>query len=226
MDKDITNITIKTGAHATREQGMCALEVVAYIAGETHSDRPTCACPVLAAFVRRLNDARWSSDAARTEALRPVVLALVGSRSIRDVEMRRMFALADYATRTCRLDQARARGWTTLVTAIEGLTPIVDRVTALAARDTLRTAYAADAAAAAAYAYAAAAAYAAADAYAAAAADAYAADAAYAYAYAAADAAYAYAAADAAAAYAAARDKYLAGAAAFVLRMIRDEVST
>ncbi len=43
--------TLAAGPHAGAEAGLCALEAVAYVAGEPHSDEPACASPSIAAFV-------------------------------------------------------------------------------------------------------------------------------------------------------------------------------
>jgi len=78
---------------------MCAMEMVAWLAGEEHSDEPQCACPVLAAFVRAINDA-LPDDAARDHYLRPLVPKLVNTRRSREIEARRAFLVADTVTRT------------------------------------------------------------------------------------------------------------------------------
>lgn len=44
------------GSHATFNAGLCFMEAVAYVAGETHSDHPDCVSPVLGAYARSLND--------------------------------------------------------------------------------------------------------------------------------------------------------------------------
>jgi len=59
--EELERLTLMKGSHAAREAGMCALEVVAYIAGEPHSDHPACACPVLTSYVIGLNDA-WDDE--------------------------------------------------------------------------------------------------------------------------------------------------------------------
>jgi hypothetical protein len=180
-------LTLKHGAHKSRAKGMCALEAVAWLANEPHSDKPSCACPVVASFVRRLND-NISDDTTRTRHLRPLLLKLVGSKSTKEVERKRAYIAADWAVRegtplaleSAKLPEEAAK--------LRALAPIVDaesarvgKEAARAARDKARTTYAdaadaatyaADAAAAATYAAdaAAAATYAAADADAAAAA--------------------------------------------------------
>ena len=44
------------GSHESPADGMCALEAVAWLAGEPHSDRPACVCPVIGAWLRVVND--------------------------------------------------------------------------------------------------------------------------------------------------------------------------
>lgn len=43
-------------AHATAQDGLCAMEAVAWLEGLPHSDHPVCTCPVIAGYVRSLND--------------------------------------------------------------------------------------------------------------------------------------------------------------------------
>jgi hypothetical protein len=44
MDHEIpSDLILKQGSHTAREYGMCAMEAVAWLAGEPHSDTPTCA---------------------------------------------------------------------------------------------------------------------------------------------------------------------------------------
>jgi len=48
---DLDAITLASGAHDRRTDGVCVMEAVAWWAGEDHSDRPECASPVIAALV-------------------------------------------------------------------------------------------------------------------------------------------------------------------------------
>ena len=187
IEANLVKLQLLSGSHARREEGVCVMEAVAWFAGEPHTDRPACACPVIAAFARNLND-RIDTDEDRSRLLRPVIPLIAGTKSTRAVELRRAYRAADWAIHVA------APRWLDLhdslkahAVAMRGVPPVVDKASAQAARKVARAA-AADAADAADAAYAA---YAAA------------ADAAYA-AYAA-DAA-AYAAAADAAAYAAAAD--------------------
>ncbi len=66
------------------------MEVVAWYAGEAHSDAPACTSPVLAAYARGLNDA-MPDDATRDvyEYLKPLIIPLVGTTATRGVEVKR-----------------------------------------------------------------------------------------------------------------------------------------
>ena len=72
---------------------MCAMEMVAWLAGEPHSDEPACACPVAAAVVRACNDAM--SDPSRNRCLRAFVPRLVNSRGSAALERARGMLVID-----------------------------------------------------------------------------------------------------------------------------------
>jgi hypothetical protein len=71
--------TLKFGKHKDREHGLCLLEAAAYVAGEPHTDRPLCVCPVIAEYCRVLNDANWLNDDDRTEYLYPIVEKIINT---------------------------------------------------------------------------------------------------------------------------------------------------
>lgn len=68
---------ISKGYHNSREQGMCAMEAVAWIAGERHSDHPRCTHHLIANFVRDWNDALL--DHERDDIMVPLIPMLVGT---------------------------------------------------------------------------------------------------------------------------------------------------
>jgi hypothetical protein len=68
---------LKRHSHETPEAGTCAMEVVAWLAGEKHSDRPRCACPVIGAYVRTVNDRLSDED---RQKLKPFLPRIAGSR--------------------------------------------------------------------------------------------------------------------------------------------------
>ncbi len=47
---------LQPGFHGNPDEGLCALEAVAWIAGEPHSDEPACVCPTMVSLMRCTND--------------------------------------------------------------------------------------------------------------------------------------------------------------------------
>jgi hypothetical protein len=139
------------------DDGKCAMEAVAWLAGEPHSDAPACACPVITRAVQSLND-RIADDKTRTEILSPLLPRIVGTRASRDVMVRRGFVAADMAVRVFAPMALEARGRLDLAATLRACAPIVDIASARSARAAAVAAAAAADAAAAAYAAAAAAA--------------------------------------------------------------------
>ena len=113
------------GAHAPdREAGMCAMEAVAYIAGEPWSDHPQCACPVISAFMRTWNDGL--PDEERTALLLPLIPRLVGTRGSKALEARRATMAADWLVRVHTPAWLRLAGLTAQADALSGLPEITD----------------------------------------------------------------------------------------------------
>ncbi|MCJ2087298.1 glycosyltransferase family 61 protein [Methylobacterium sp. E-005] len=90
--------TLAAGPHADPGAGLCALEAVAYVAGEPHSDSPACASPSLATFLRTWGD-RLPQD-ERDALILPLVPRLVGTRGSEALERRRVAMIADWLVRT------------------------------------------------------------------------------------------------------------------------------
>lgn len=68
---------LKPGEHASPEDGLCAMEMVAFIERLPHSDRPACTCPVLATVTQWVNDTL--PDGQRERRLLPLLPRLVGT---------------------------------------------------------------------------------------------------------------------------------------------------
>jgi len=139
---NLDHLTLAKGAHTARDQGVCAMEAVAWLAGEPHSDRPACTCPVIGTFVRRWNDDL--RDADRNRLLLPLLPSLVGTRGSAELERRRSFRILDWMIRTY------TPAWLDLIpsltehaAALRGLAPTVDPASAQAARDPVDAARAA-----------------------------------------------------------------------------------
>jgi hypothetical protein len=126
----LKDIVLKTGSHTNRADGLCALEAVAWLAGEPHSAHPNCTCPVIASMVHRFND-RFDSDATRTRVLGPLLPLLVGTRSSRIVMIKRGLIAADFAVRVCAPIALETLGFKNHTDKLRALAPIVDRETAL-----------------------------------------------------------------------------------------------
>ena len=97
MQRLIEQYPLQRGSHPHRDDGMCAMEMVAWLAGEAHSDKPERACPVIASLVRACNDSM--SDPARNRYLRPLVPQLVQTRADRRVEQARGMLAIDCLVR-------------------------------------------------------------------------------------------------------------------------------
>ena len=128
---------LKCGKHDNPEDGMCLMEAVAYVAGESHTDHPECCCPVIAEFGRVWNDS-MRSDTER-ERLLKWVPRLVGTRADRATEQRRRELAFEWLTRECLpvwLDAAELTGHANAVRTMTG----IDMRALTAARDAARDA--------------------------------------------------------------------------------------
>jgi hypothetical protein len=104
---NIKSLVLKSGAHSSVKEGLCVMEAVAYFAGEKHSDRPECACPVLTKFMINTND-RMNAD--ERALLKPYIKKLIGTRdgkSQKRAELLARAAVAEitpYALRLTKID--------------------------------------------------------------------------------------------------------------------------
>ena len=87
---------LKRGAHDTRDQGLCLMELTALFAGERHTDNPVCVSPVLVEMGRELNDVL--PDALRQE-LKPLVPSLPGTAGD-GLDVARSYMALDWLIRT------------------------------------------------------------------------------------------------------------------------------
>jgi hypothetical protein len=86
MRVDLDSVRLESGSHRSPRDGVCLLELTSILAEEEFSDRPRCACEVIAAFLRAWND---RSSHAERQRLRPYARRLIGSRARRSVTRRR-----------------------------------------------------------------------------------------------------------------------------------------
>ena len=126
-------LNLTHGQHKSPEDGMCLMEAVAYLGGEEHSDQPECACPVISAFGRSLNDRMGvgvEGDALRAKYLVPLAEKLVGSLSTLGVEQKRAFFFADRAVRLFAPLALESAGLKEEAARLRALNEIVDEKTA------------------------------------------------------------------------------------------------
>jgi hypothetical protein len=143
----LDTITLHRGGHDSWSEGHCAMEAVAWLAGEPHTDGPSCACPMVRRVVIALND-RATDDDMRTRLLRPLLPRIVGSRGSVALMLRRGLVAADWAVRVFSPIALEAAGLPVEAARLRALPEIRDRETAEQAKSAAyRAAARADAAA-------------------------------------------------------------------------------
>jgi hypothetical protein len=73
---DIQLPKLAGGKHDDPSRGLCAMEMIAYMERLEHTDAPPCTCPVIAAYVRGINDLM---PEAQRQRLLPYLPRLVGT---------------------------------------------------------------------------------------------------------------------------------------------------
>jgi hypothetical protein len=69
----------ETGRHRRPQDGVCTMELVAWMSGERHTDHPLSVSPVIAAFTRSFNDALGDVHRQRLGALAPRMIETRGT---------------------------------------------------------------------------------------------------------------------------------------------------
>lgn len=132
----IKEIKLTTGQHNRPfdEEGnatMCVQEYVAYLAGEPHSDTPSCVSPVLAHFSIRWNDSLTNEPRQR---LRPYAVRQIGTVGDGQDGVRSHMAL-DWLVRTCVPTFLDLAGSHDHATCLRELASIVDTESAIMASE-------------------------------------------------------------------------------------------
>jgi hypothetical protein len=81
------NVQLRRGRHLSPDDGACVMEVASMLAGEPFSDRPRSVCPVVASYLRSLNDIL---DDHERQLLYPYASAAVGSAGDDDARRLRL----------------------------------------------------------------------------------------------------------------------------------------
>lgn len=135
--KHLVDVRLDKGAHDSFDDGHCLMEVVAWFAGEPHSDAPRCVSPYLRDFGIRLNDR--ANDERRQQLLRfvPMVTGTAGD----GLDEQRRWLAADTVIRTLMPKWLDRAGLTDQASELRALDPITDRARYDAAIPARRAAY-------------------------------------------------------------------------------------
>jgi hypothetical protein len=131
-------ISLRCGAHSSREAGVCLLEAEAWAAGKPHTDSDVDVSPVLASFCRSLND-RLATDEER-DLLKPLVFKLINTRRSAAIEKQRLYAIGDWSLRDtlpALLELAAVPELLPFAVELRALPAIVDCATTDAAREVI-----------------------------------------------------------------------------------------
>jgi hypothetical protein len=108
------NVKLSRGRHRSPRDGACVVELASMLAGERFSDHPRAVCPVVAAYLRTVNDLMPVDDLPE---LYPFAAAIVGTRGSRKEGRARARECARWASdlgadrRNVSLWVARRWGW-------------------------------------------------------------------------------------------------------------------
>ena len=94
MMPDGAPVRLAPGAHSSPHEGVCVVELASVIAGVKFSDRPSCVCPLIGAFLRGWND---RAPHAQRQRLSPYAARIVGSRDNRGVTRQRRDICLEWA---------------------------------------------------------------------------------------------------------------------------------
>lgn len=115
------DVKLDGGAHASFDDGHCAMEVVAWMVGEAHSDQPKCVSGMIAYAARAWNDGMWDA-AQRARVLGPLLPLMVGTKAGgQRMEVRRGYAVFDWVVREVLPFALQAAGRQNLATRLATL---------------------------------------------------------------------------------------------------------
>jgi len=136
--------TLHSGKGQKGLEDACLMQCVDWVfRNKDHfTDTPKCASPVLTAFGIHLNDAAWPTDKDRTDALRPAIPLLIGTRTTDEsVEQHRRYRLVDFAVREAApywfdyaYQQTKKKTYKEHAAAMRACAPVKDAATREAAR--------------------------------------------------------------------------------------------
>src|SRR5689334_6408779 len=116
---DFDKVELKAGQHKSPDEGMCLLELAAYLSPKSaFTDHPKCVSPVLGQFGRSWNDAL---DDESRQMLKPYAVKLLDTNTGKRDDEIRAWMLTDWLARECAPAFLRLAGLTAQAELLEGL---------------------------------------------------------------------------------------------------------
>ena len=97
-DPRLATLVLKSGAHKSVDEGMCFMEAVAWLRGQSFTDHPACVANTIGSAGRALNDA-IPDEAQRTALLLPLIPVVVGTATTAADEITRAWLATDFLVR-------------------------------------------------------------------------------------------------------------------------------
>ena len=129
----IESTILTVGKHESREKGVCVMELVAWLAGESHTDFPECVDRGISRVLQKFNDRMNLTD--RNKYLKPLLLKVIGSNASLEIRIKRAFVTADWTVRIILPTAFDLMGKKEWAKKLRVLAPIIDIATAKIARD-------------------------------------------------------------------------------------------
>lgn len=119
---DLNSIYLSVGSHEKREDGMCIMELAAWLAGEPHSDTPACVSQVIGTFLQRWND---DLDDATRQQLIPYASRILYTAGSAALEEKRAWLATDWVVRVYTPTWLVAAGLTDHAQKLRNLAPVL-----------------------------------------------------------------------------------------------------
>jgi hypothetical protein len=118
---DLDTLTLAKGSHESPDDGMCVLEAVALMAGESFTDTPSCCSPVIRAFMVSWNDGLPDDE---RQQLKRHIPNLIGTAGTPEQETRRAWMATDWLVRVQAPAWLRLAGLTEQAEILEGMAEV------------------------------------------------------------------------------------------------------
>lgn len=130
----LENLKLLRGSHASREEGVCFMEAVAWFAGEPHTAYSKSVSPVLGAFLRGWDD---DLDDAGRQRLKPYIPRVIGTAGDADADKARAWLATDWMIRVYTPAWLELAGLNDQALALRGLPMLDSSAAASAAQATI-----------------------------------------------------------------------------------------